>query len=174
MEIWDLYDKNRTATGETAVRGGKLAADRYRMVVHVCLFNAAGEMLIQHRQPSKTQWPDRWDISVGGHVVSGETSSQGAEREVLEELGLRLDLDRRRPSLTVNFDTGFDDVYLVRTDHDIPDMTLQAEEVSAVRWASADAIFAMIDSGEFIPYHKSLIQLLFDMKDFMGMHQQEK
>lgn len=168
MEVWDLYNKERVKTGETVVRGEEFASNRYRMVVHVCIFNSKGQMLIQHRQPFKKGWSNMWDISVGGHVVSGETSSQGAEREVLEELGYKISLDR--PSVTVNFNSGFDDIYLVKADLDINSLTLQYEEVSEVKWATVDEILAMIDSGEFIPYHKSYIQMLFDMKDYMGVH----
>lgn len=168
MEIWDLYDKERVKTGETVERGGEFASDRYRVVVHVCIFNSKGEMLIQHRQPFKKGWSNMWDISVGGHIISGETSSQGAEREVFEELGYEISLDR--PSLTVNFNSGFDDIYIVKADFDIDTLKLQYEEVSEAKWATVDEIFAMIDSGEFIPYHKSYIQMLFDMKSYMGVH----
>ena len=48
-EIIDLYDVNREHTGLTAVRGEKLPEGTYRMVVHVCIFNNKGEMLIQKR-----------------------------------------------------------------------------------------------------------------------------
>ena len=127
-------------------------------------------MLIQHRQSFKHGWSDLWDISVGGHVVSGETSSQGMEREAKEELGYNVNLENIRPSLTVNFNSGFDDIYIVKDDVDIDSLNLQYEEVKEVKWAYADEILRMIDEKTFIPYHKSYIQILFDMKDYMGEH----
>lgn len=33
------------------------------------------------------------------------------------------------------------------------------------RWAALDEICEMIDSGEFIPFMKSFIAFLFEMKD---------
>lgn len=54
-----------------------------------------------------------WDISVGGSAVSGDSSQSAAEREVLEELGLKVDLQGVRPHFAINFDHGFDDVYLI-------------------------------------------------------------
>ena len=46
---------------------------------------------------------------------------------------------------------------LVRDASAAPAIRMQPEEVAEVRWASRDEILLMIDSGEFIPYEKSLI-----------------
>lgn len=46
-------------------------------------------------------------------------------RELEEEIGLKLDLSNTRPHLTVNFDEGFDDIYLVEADIDLDELTLQ-------------------------------------------------
>ena len=55
-----------------------------------------------------------------------------------------------------------DSIYIIRGDYDLTDLRLQQSEVLAARWACADEIMDMIDSEEFVPYHKSYIQLLFD------------
>lgn len=170
MEIWDLYDEDRIKTGETMVRGEAIPKGFYHLVVHVCIFNSRGEMLIQQRQPFKSGWANRWDVTVGGSAVSGDTSQVAAEREVAEEIGYQISLEGIRPSLTINFDDGFDDFYLVQQDLDITKLKLQYEEVQAVKWASRDDILTMIDDETFIPYHKSLIELLFFMRDKMGTH----
>lgn len=170
MEIWDLYDKDRVKTEETMVRGSSFKENTYHLVVHVCIFNLEGQMLIQQRQPFKDGWPDMWDITVGGSAISGDTSQVAAEREVYEEIGYKLSLDKIRPALTINFDDGFDDIYLVEQDIDISKLSLQYEEVQAVRWATMDEIFDMIDNETFIPYHKSLIELLFFMRNKTGTH----
>ena len=103
MELWDLYDENRIKTGETVQKGDYFPPDRYRLVVHLCIIGSDGKMLIQRRQKDKKSYPDLWDLSVGGHVISGETSSEGIQRELYEELGLSFDMSKMRPSLTVNF-----------------------------------------------------------------------
>ena len=90
MECFDLYNEHRQQTGETMVRGTQTPAGRYRLVVHICIFNSNGELLIQQRQPFKKGWSNLWDVTVGGAVTAGETSQQGAHRELLEELGPRL------------------------------------------------------------------------------------
>lgn len=170
MEIWDLYDKDRIKTGETMVRGNQFKENTYHLVVHVCIFNLEGKMLIQQRQPFKDGWPNMWDITVGGSAVSGDTSQLAAEREVYEEIGYKLSLDGIRPSLTINFDKGFDDIYLIQKDVDISKLKLQYEEVQSVKWASKEEILSMIDEEIFIPYHKSLIDLLFFMRTSKNSH----
>lgn len=170
MEIWDLYDKDRIKTGETMVRGTQFKENTYHLVVHVCIFNLEGKMLIQQRQPFKDGWANMWDITVGGSAVSGDTSQLAAEREFYEEIGYKLSLDGIRPSLTINFDKGFDDIYLIQKDIDISKLKLQYEEVQSVKWASKEEILSMIDKEIFIPYHKSLIDLLFFMRTSKNSH----
>ena len=125
-------------------------------------------MLIQQRTLEKIIWPGRWDVSAAGGVDAGETSRQAAEREVREELGYPLDLAGVRVSMTVNFEGGFDDFFLVKRAVDLERLSLQKEEVSQVRWATCEEILDMIDREEFIYYPKSFIQFLFDMRDTFG------
>ncbi len=161
MEIVDLYDIDRTLTGETMERGSKVPIDRYRMVIHICIFNSEGRMLIQQRTETKDSWAGMWDVSVGGSSQTGDSSRQAAHRELLEELGLNVDFERIRPAITVNFKEGFDDYYIINMDPELEALRLQPEEVQTVKWADMEEVFALIDSGEFIPYQKPLIELLF-------------
>ena len=170
MEIWDLYTKDRIKTDEKMVKGEKIIKGLYRLVVHVCIFNSHGEMLIQQRQPFKSSWPNMWDLTVGGSAISVDTSQLAAEREVYEEIGYKLSLDEIRPALTINFQEGFDDIYLIQKDIEISNLCLQYEEVKAVKWASKEEILSMINEETFIPYHKSLIELLFVIKDKKDAH----
>lgn len=170
MELWDIYDENRIPVGRSMVRGEPVLDGDYHLVVHVCIFNGKGEMLIQQRQPFKKGWSNMWDITVGGSAVKGDTSRVAAEREVFEELGLKIDLNGIRPRLTVNFDGGFDDIYCIDLNVDISKLKLQYEEVQCVKWASEDEIKKMIDEGIFIPYHKSMIDMLFWFRNNIGTH----
>lgn len=137
-------------------------------MVHICIFNSEGHMLIQQRQPFKAGWPNMWDVSVGGSAIAGESSQSAAEREVLEELGYELSLKNNRPVLTIHFEDGFDDIYMVEKDLNMEALRLQPEEVQAVKWASLEEILQMIEVGVFIPYHKELIRLLFYMRNHRG------
>ena len=170
MELFDLYTADRRLTGRTIVRGDPVPEGFYRLVVHVCIFDREGRMLIQQRQPFKHSWSNLWDLTVGGCAVAGDTSQSAAERETLEELGLALDFSQVRPTLTIHFERGFDDYYVLTRPTDLTALRLQPEEVQAVRWAARDEIMQMIDDGRFIPYEKSLIDLLFFRRDHRSAH----
>ena len=57
-------------------------------VVHLHVFNSAGELYLQKRSMSKDIQPGKWDTSVGGHVDYGEEIENALRREVMEELGI--------------------------------------------------------------------------------------
>lgn len=171
MEFWDIYDMDRIKQNRVIRRGDEFSEGEYHVVVHVCIFNSAGEMLIQQRQPFRDSWPNQWDLSVGGSAVTGDSSQEAAERETEEELGLKINLKNVRPHLTINFETGFDDIYLIEKEVNIENLKLQQEEVQSVKWASKEEILSMIKKREFIPYYPSLIHLLFDIRKKYGSHQ---
>lgn len=162
-ELWDVYTKDRVKTGKTHRRGDKMEKGEYHLVVHVCIFNSKNQLLIQQRQPFKKGWPNMWDVSVGGSAVAGDDSGQAAEREVLEELGLKLDLSEKRPSFTMNFSDGFDDYYIVKKDIDIGNLHLQNAEVKQVKWVGREEALRMQNAGIMVPYW--FLDKLFDLGD---------
>lgn len=164
MELWDLYDKNRKLTEDTMVRGDEMKPDTYHLVIHVVIFNSENQMLIQKRKHDKASNPNMWDVSVGGSVTAGEMSQLGAMRETEEELGLQIDLHNQLPHLSVTFERGYDDIYIVNREAEINELAVPNDEVSDAKWATIDEIYEMIDDRTFLNYRKSLIQLLFDMR----------
>jgi len=168
MELWDLFDKDGNPTGDTMVRGTPVPPERYHQVIHICIFNPDGKMLIQHRQPFKPTWSGMWDVSVGGAVAAGESVRIAAEREAAEELGYLLDLTDEAPAMRITFPDGFDNFYIVERDLDLNQLRYQPEEVLEAMWASKEEIFSMIDNGSFIPYHKSFIEFLFFRRNNSG------
>jgi len=152
VELWDIYTKDRIKTGKLHKRGEKLSDGEYHLVVHVCILNNKNQLLIQQRQPFKIGWPNMWDLSVGGSAVAGDSSSQAAERELAEELGLKMDLSDLVPQFTITIKNGFDDYYIVKKDVNLSHVSLQKEEVQAVRWADKKEIIKMQQEGTFIPY----------------------
>ena len=126
MEIWDLYDRDRNLTGETAVRGKPLPAGRYHLVVDVLFLNSKGETLLQRRAKEKDILPDIWSVT-GGSAVAGEDSATACVRETEEEMGFTPDMARARVLLTECVDrpgkSFIRDVWLVFQDVPIESMT---------------------------------------------------
>lgn len=170
MEFWDVYNENREKTGDVMKRNSPQQAGKLHLVVHICILNAKGQMLIQQRQPFKKGWSGLWDFSARGSALRGEDSGQAAEREIFEELGLKLDLTNVRPYMTINFSGGFDDVYIVQHDVPLSELKLQSSEVKDAKWAYKDEILDMIDNGTFAPYYKSFVNLIFDMENRYGAY----
>ena len=171
MEKWDLYTLDRVKTNRVITRGDDIPKNLYHLVVHVCIFNAKNQMLIQQRQTFKKGWPNMWDVTVGGSAMIGENSRQAAMREVAEELGLKIDLENTSPVITKYFSEGFDDIYILEKEIDISDLKLQYEEVQAVKWAGIEEILDMIGLKKFIPYDESFIHFLFHLHQANSLYQ---
>lgn len=170
MEKFDLYNFDRTLSGKIIERGNPVPDGYFRLVVVTFVFNSKGQMLIQQRQKNKKNWSNLWDVSSSGHVQAGESSQTGAMRELKEEIGIDYDLNGVAPFLTTSFTHGFNDYYLIHMDVDPSKLKLQEEEVQAVKWASKEEIFKMIDEGTFIPYNKGIIDFVFFQCDHEGTH----
>ena len=169
-EYVDLYDKNFQKLNQTCLRSQKLPERTYRYVVHICIFNSNGEMLIQRRAKNRKSFSYMWDVSVGGGVTAGDTPQQSATRELKEELGYDYDFSYDRPVVTVHFETGFDDYDIWKRDVNLDELVLQESEVDSVRWANKKEILELIEKQEFIPYKKSMIDFLFETKKETGAY----
>lgn len=170
-ELWDLYTKDREKTGKSHRRGDEMEEGEYHLVIHVCIFNSKNQLLVQQRQPFKEGWPNMWDVTVGGSALQGESSTQAAERELFEEIGLQLDLSDRRPNFTINFANGFDDYYLLEQEVDLAQLHLQEEEVQAVRWVSKEEALQMKEQGIMIPYW--FLDKLFEIRGHLGAREND-
>ena len=164
MEYWDVYDEYRRPTGRVRARGEDFLPGEYHQVVSVCVFGMDGRMLIQKRADCKKQWPGRWDISMIGNAVAGEDARQAARRELREELGIDVDFTHRRPNLTLTYQCGFNDYFLIRQDLDISRLRLQEDEVAAAAWADRDQVRQRLAERLFIPYYPAVIDLFFEMQ----------
>lgn len=153
MELWNIYDQYRNMTDRIHERGQEIKAGDYHLVVHVWIVNDDGQFLIQRRQPWKIGFPNMWDCSAAGSAVMGDDSEQAAIREVKEEIGIDLDIQKGERVFTVRFSQGFDDIWLVRQNVAIEELQLQEEEVAEARWASEEEIKEMVKNGEFIPFN---------------------
>jgi 16S rRNA (adenine1518-N6/adenine1519-N6)-dimethyltransferase len=62
--------------------------------VHILIFNPAGDVYLQQRSRWKDRHPLKWDSSAAGHVGAAESYDETAQRELKEELGITVRLEK--------------------------------------------------------------------------------
>lgn len=160
MEIWDILDENGNRTNRTIIRGQELQPGDYHLVVHIWVVNDKNEFLIQKRAEHLKLMPGMWAVT-GGSAVQGEDSLTAAVREVKEELGIDVDLTNFTRIARVKRKDSIADVWLARQNVALEDIKLQAEEVSDARWASKEAIEAMLQEGSFHNYGEAYFNKVY-------------
>lgn len=87
-ELFPIVDEEGNVMG-SATRGECHNGSRLlHPVVHLHVFNSAGDIYLQKRPEWKDIQPGKWDTAVGGHIDYGETPEEALQREVREELGI--------------------------------------------------------------------------------------
>lgn len=143
-EFLDVLDSNGSPTGVAKPRSEIHKAGDWHRAVHVWIINGQGELLVQKRSLNKESNPNKWDISVAGHLSAGETSGATALKEIKEEMGLVVSkaklqlLFRLTQQKVLNNGTylnnEFNDVYLLKHDLDSSQAKFQVEEISEIKW----------------------------------------
>ena len=90
-EYFDVLNNKGQYTGRTESREKCHKEGLWHKAVAVFVINSKGQVLLQRRSPNKKMWPNMWDMTAGGHVLSGEFGFQSIIRECKEEIGIILD-----------------------------------------------------------------------------------
>ncbi len=142
-EVIDIWNEDGTPSGENLLKSEAHKRGLYHPTVHVWCYSRRGEVLLQLRSHDKRTHPGLWDVSVAGHIVSGESAKMGAVREMEEELGIsansqdliHLGIFRSEEFHSKQFvDREFQHVYLYELNNSITALRLQKEEVADVQW----------------------------------------
>lgn len=117
-------------------------------------------ILLQRRSLNKDSFPNCLDTSSAGHIEFGSDFLETAQKELFEELGIRVDINKleelfEQKAFSANtfhgeefIDNEFNKIYAVEMDCDISTLELQPEEVSEAIWLNADDIIKMSESPE--------------------------
>ena len=152
MEEYDVLNEKGEYIGKTETREKCHKEGLWHKAVVVFIINSKGQVLLQKRSASKKMWPNMWDITAGGHVLSGEFGFQAILRESKEELGIELnksDITFIGAGISTNIkgdiiNKHFNEYYVANKEIDETKLKLQEEEVSEVRWIDKDEIIAKI------------------------------
>ena len=164
MEYWDIYDKDGNFTGRKKGKYEKWDKDEYHLAIEVWVINSKKQILIQQRSEKCQLLPGIWALTTG-RVVSGETTRQGCIRELKEELGIEAKEEECNlvKSLLKNRLGMIWDIYFLRKDVELEDVTLQKEEVSTVKLVNTDEFREMLKEGIMCEY--SEVYELLDIID---------
>lgn len=151
MEYWDLVDEHRNLLGKRHERGIDLAPGEYHIVVEIITVNKDGRILLTQRDPLKTH-PLLWEIT-GGSITAGESSLEGAVRELQEETGLRAEPEELIKIGEIKYGHYFRDSYIWKSREMIEpaNMQLQAGEVCSAKLVTFDELKIMDEQGLTVP-----------------------
>lgn len=152
MEKWDLYTKYREITGRAQLRGEKIPEGFYHLVVHVWIRNRKGEYLISQRSANRPTFPLMWECT-GGSVIQGESSIEGALREVKEEVGLKLEPEAGKLLFTKIRGSDYNDimdVWLFDYDGELHLEDATTDEVAACKWMTVSEIRKLYEEKKLV------------------------
>jgi isopentenyldiphosphate isomerase len=122
-------------------------------VVHLHVFNSAGELYLQLRPEWKDIQPGKWDTAVGGHIDLGESVEMALQREVREELGITEFQSEMVTHYVFESARERELVFVHRTTYD--GVITPSEELAGGRFWSIQEIRENMGKGVFTPNFES-------------------
>ena len=154
-EKLDVLNELGEFTGEIATRDECHKKGLWHRAVYAFIIDNKGNILLQKRSPNKKLWPNMWDVTVGGHVNSGEFGRQALIRETKEELGIEIndnDIKYLVGSTSINkqgyiINKHYNECYLITKNINISNIKVQKDEVSEVKYFSKDELLKRISNN---------------------------
>ena len=155
MESFDVLNEYGEFTGKIATREECHKNGYWHRAVYAFIIDNNGNVLLQKRSANKKLWPNMWDVTVGGHVDSGEFGRQALIRESKEELGIEIsdeDIKYLVGSTSINeqgdiINKHYNECYLITKNIDVSNIVIQKEEVSEVKYFSREELIKRIDNN---------------------------
>ena len=154
-EKLDVLNERGEFTGIIETREECHKKGLWHRCVYAFVIDKDSNILLQKRSANKKLWPNLWDVTVGGHVDSGEFGRQALIRECKEELGIDIcDKDIKylvgscskttKGKITNN---QFNECYLITKNIDISKVKLQEEEVAEIKFFTKEEVLERINNN---------------------------
>lgn len=171
-ELIDIVDLNGTPTGKTCLKSFAHKNGILHASVHVWFYTTEQKLLIQKRKETKDVYPNLWDVSVAGHIGSGETPISAAIREVKEEIGLNV-TQEELSYLCIwedkhHHDHGIMDheihyLYIAELKTKLSQLSIQKEEVAAIQLMDLKEFETSFTNKEtFVPHPNTYYQYIIN------------
>ena len=154
-EKFDVLNKYGQFTGKTATRKECHKKGLWHRAVYAFIIDKDFNILLQKRSDKKDLWPNKWDVTVGGHVDAGEIGRQTLRRECKEELGIDIkdeDIKFLVSSTSVYKSDGYynrhyDEGYLIIKKIDISKLKINHDEISEIKYFPANEVIKRINNN---------------------------
>ena len=159
-EMVDVYNPDTMEkTGEIIDKSAAHRLGIWHSCIHLIIISKdKTKVLFQKRSNDKDLYPNMWDISVGGHIMSRESDMDAVKRELKEELGIDSNniefVKRYKEELSNN---GVDSkeivsLFIMYLDNNVRKFKLQKEEVSNIKWFNKIELEKLIKDRKVIPH----------------------
>lgn len=174
MEKIEVLNERGEKTGEILSREEVHRLGLWHKCVHIWIVNGKKEVLLQKRCAQKLTNPNKWTTATSGHLSAGDSSMEGAIRELNEEIGLSIKENELQYLFTVKergvndnpaikiIENEITDVYLIQKDIEIQNLKLQEEEVAEVKWFSYEEFKKMVMENDenLVPHREMQLKML--------------
>ncbi len=177
-ELIDVLDENGVKTGEILTRKEIHKRGLLHRAIAVAVINEQNQILVQQRSFKKEKNTGMWDISVAGHISSGQDALSAASREINEEisvnLGFNVDIKEFRYMFSYRKEEILKENYIERQFYDFfilrknglrtEDIKVQESEVEQIKFVSVSELNEMIENKEIVertPIYKELMNYIF-------------
>jgi len=164
-EWFDIIDEKTRIVGkaprEICHNGSKLL----HPVVHVHIMNTQKKILLQKRAHDKDIQPGKWDTSIGGHIQSGEKLDKALIREVKEEAGIDINIEKLLPLSKYIFESDIEKEYVFSFIYFYDGVIkFQESEIDEVNFFTINEIKELIKNGQTTPNFIKEFELLKEGK----------
>jgi len=175
-EYIDRVTETGEPTGEVVLKSEAHKNGWFHNTIHLWLFTAKGEVLLQQRSHKKAIYPLLWDVSAAGHIDAGESFETAAIRETHEELGLLLEptdlikigVNKHKTAYANDtiLDNEFHHVFIAELKVDVTELTVQEEEVEAIKLVTLNEFTALLEhsatNNHFIASNSAYYKFVLD------------
>ena len=181
MEFLSVYNRFGEKTPGIIERGEAHRNGTLHRVFHLWIINSKNQILVQQRSAEKETGGNLWYVSVAGHIGSGESLEQGILREAQEEIGLDISPLANKINYLYSFyetrvynnggfiDNEFYDVFVLKCDFALEEMTMQESEVQALKYMDYSDFAGALqyENHDFVPHETCYKMLLTALDNYL-------